>query len=169
MKQPLTAFTTERKNQQLSATQPSPSSLNSSPSRGKSFGERHFPGKRNILIAVICLVVVSGIAVVILKARKIAALPKPQAIPPAVQVAPAAKGSLEITAHYLGSIEPFTRSDLSARISGNILSIAKREGDTVRQGEEVIVMDEGELTDHCTAVDAEVLATGPKLAGTKSA
>ena len=125
--------------------------------------------KRNILIAVICLAVVSGIAVVVLKARKIAALPKPQAVPPAVQVAPAAKGSLEITAHYLGSIEPFTRSDLSARISGNILSIAKREGDTVRQGEEVIVIDDRELADHSTAVHAEVLATQQKLAGAKSA
>ena len=108
--------------------------------------------KRNILIAVICIVVIVAVAVVILKARKIAALPKPQVVPPSVQVASAAKGSLEITAHYLGSIEPFTRSDLSARISGNIVSISKREGDLVRQGEEIIVIDDRELADRSTAV-----------------
>ncbi len=125
--------------------------------------------KRNILIAVICIVVIAGAAVVVLKARKIAALPKPQVVPPAVQVAPAEKGSLEITTHYLGSIEPFTRSDLSARISGNIVSISKREGDLVRQGEEVIVIDDRELVDRSTAVHAEVLATQQKLAGAKSA
>jgi RND family efflux transporter MFP subunit len=125
--------------------------------------------KRNILIAVICIILVAGAAIVILKARKIAALPKPQVVPPAVQVAPAAKGSLEITAHYLGSIEPFTRSDLSARIAGNILSISKREGDLVRQGEEVVVIDDRELADRSTAVQSEVLATQQKLAGAKSA
>ncbi len=125
--------------------------------------------KRNILIAVVCIVAIAGAAIVVLKARKIAALPKPQVVPPAVQVAPAAKGSLEITMHYLGSIEPFTRSDLSARISGNIVSISKREGDAVRQGEEVVVIDDRELVDRSTAVHAEVLATQQKLAGAESA
>ena len=76
---------------------------------------------------------------------------------------------MEITAHYLGSIEPFTRSDVSARISGNILSILKREGDTVRKGEEIVVIDDRELVDRSTAVHAEVLATQQKLAGAKSA
>ncbi len=125
--------------------------------------------KRNILIAVICIVAIAGVAIVALKARKIAALPKPQVVPPAVQAALAVKGSLEITTHYLGSIEPFTRSDLSARISGNIVSISKREGDLVRQGEELIVIDDRELVDRSTAVQSEVLATQQKLAGAKSA
>ena len=125
--------------------------------------------KRNMLIAVVCIVMIAGAAVVVFKARKIAALPKPQVVPPAVQVASAEKGSLEITAHYLGSIEPFTRSDVSARISGNILSILKREGDTVRKGEEIVVIDDRELVDRSTAVHAEVLATQQKLAGAKSA
>jgi len=124
--------------------------------------------KRNILIAIICIVVIAGIAVVMLKARTIASLPKPQAMPPTVQVASAAKGSLEVTAHYLGSIEPFTRSDLSARISGNIVSISKREGDLVRQGEEVVIIDDRELADRSTAVQSEVLATQQKLAGARS-
>lgn len=125
--------------------------------------------KRNIVIAVVCVAVIAGVAVVMVKTKKIATLPKPQVAPPAVQVASAAKGSLDITTHYLGSIEPFTRSDISARISGNILSIAKREGDRVRQGEEIIVIDDRELVDRSTAVHAEVLATQQKLAGAKSA
>ena len=125
--------------------------------------------KRNILIAIICIVVIASIAVVILKAKKIASLPKPKAMPPTVQVATMAKGSLEVTAHYLGSIEPFTKSDLSSRISGNIVSISKREGDLVRQGEEIIVIDDRELADRSTAVQSEVLATQQKLAGARSA
>ncbi len=124
---------------------------------------------RKILITVVFIAVLAGAALVVVKARKIAMLPKPQVVPPAVQVASATKGLLEITAHYLGSIEPFTRSDVSARISGNILSILKREGDTVRKNEEIVVIDDRELVDRSTAVHAEVLATQQKLAGAKSA
>ena len=86
-----------------------------------------------------------------------------------MQVAPVSQGTLELTAHYLGSIEPFTRSDLSARISGNILTISKREGDSVRQGETLVTIDDRELLDRAVAVDAEVLATRQKLAGAQSA
>jgi RND family efflux transporter MFP subunit len=125
--------------------------------------------KRNIIIAVICIAMAAGAALIIVKGRKIAALPKPQVVPPAVQVASATKGSIEVTSHYMASIEPFTRTDVSARISGNILTILKREGDRVRQGEEIVVIDDRELLDRSTAVHAEVLATEQKLAGAKSA
>lgn len=125
--------------------------------------------KRNIIISVVCIAAIIGVAIIVLKARRLAALPKPQVVPPAVQVAPAVKGSLEVITHYLGSIEPFTRSDLSARISGNIVSISKREGDLVQQGEEIVIIDDRELIHRSTAAHAEVLATQQKLAGAKSA
>ena len=125
--------------------------------------------KKKILIGVILIAVIAGAALIAVKARKIAMLSKPQVIPPAVKVDSAAMGTLEITAHYLGSIEPFTRTDVSARISGNILSISKREGDRVQQGEELIVIDDRELVDRSTAVHAEMLAAEQKLAGAKSA
>lgn len=126
--------------------------------------------KRILLLAVVAILLVgAGFLVTSQKEKELAALPKPQMSLPTVQVAPITSGELEVTAHYLGSIEPFTKSDLSARISGNILSISKREGDTVRKGEVVIVIDDRELMDRSVAVNAEVLATQQRLAGAKSA
>lgn len=115
------------------------------------------------------LLIVGGVIVVMSKQKSLANLPKPKEPLPTVQVTPVRQGTLDVTAHYLGSIEPFTRSDLSARISGNILAITKREGDSVRQGEVIITIDDRELLDRSIAVNAEVLATKQRLAGAKSA
>src|SRR4030067_141616 len=93
------------------------------------------------------LLVGGGIALVKKKQGEIARLAKPQTPPPAVEVARVAEGDLAVTLHYLGTIVPFTRSDISSRISGNILTIAKREGDAVRQGEALVTIDDRELVD----------------------
>jgi len=126
--------------------------------------------KRKFVVALVAIaLIVGGIVVVKNKQKKIDNLPKPQASAPTVQTASMNPGSIELTSHYLGSIEPFSRSDLSARISGNILSIAKREGDMVRQGELLVTIDDRELQDRTVSVHSEVLATRQRLAGAQSA
>ena len=122
-----------------------------------------------IFVLAAVLLIAAGFLLVEKKKGELARLPTPQAPAPTVQVAPVSQGTLELTAHYLGSIEPFIRSDLSARISGNILTISKREGDSVRQDETLVTIDDRELLDRAVAVDAEVLATRQKLAGAQSA
>jgi len=122
-----------------------------------------------IFVLAAVLLIGAGFLLVEKKKRELARLPAPQAPAPTVQVAPVSQGTLELTAHYLGSIEPFTKTDLSARISGNILTVSKREGDSVRQDETLVTIDDRELLDRAVAVDAEVLATRQKLAGAQSA
>lgn len=126
---------------------------------------------KRIVIFVLAAVLLIGAGFLLVEKKKgeLARLPTPQAPAPTVKVAVVSQGTLELTAHYLGSIEPFTRSDLSARISGNILTISKREGDSVRQGETLVTIDDRELLDRAVAVNAEVLATRQKLAGAQSA
>lgn len=121
-----------------------------------------------IIVLAAVLLLGGGIALVAKKKGGIAGLAKPQLPPPAMEVAPVTEGDLEVTVHYLGSIVPFTRSDISSRISGNILTIAKREGDTVHQGEEIVTIDDRELADRIVAVNAEVLSTRQKLVGAQS-
>ena len=122
-----------------------------------------------IFVLAAVLLIAAGFLLVEKKKGELARLPAPQAPAPTVQVAPVSQGTLELTAHYLGSIEPFTKTDLSARISGNILTVSKREGDSVRQDETLVTIDDRELLDRAVAVDAEVLATRQKLAGAQSA
>ncbi|MDD2583193.1 MAG: efflux RND transporter periplasmic adaptor subunit [Desulfuromonadaceae bacterium] len=125
--------------------------------------------RKNIFILIVIVLVVAGVLFVAKKKREIARLAPPHMSPPAVQVVPVKQGTLEITSHYLGTIAPFVRSDLSARISGNILTINKREGDPVRKGELLVTIDARELQDRTVAVNSEVLATRQRLAGARSA
>lgn len=125
--------------------------------------------RKSVFILIVIVLVVAGALFVIRKKREIAHLAPPRMVPPAVQVVPVKQGTLEVTAHYLGTIVPFVRSDLSARISGNILTINKREGDPVRKGELLVTIDARELQDRIVAVNSELLATRQKLAGAKSA
>jgi RND family efflux transporter MFP subunit len=125
--------------------------------------------KKWIILGLIIVILAGAIFLIIKKQQDVASLPKPPAQLQTVQTATVTEGKLDVTIHYLGVIEPYTRSDLSARISGNILTIHKREGDSVRQGELVAVIDDRELSDRALAVDAEALATQQRMIGAKSA
>jgi len=126
--------------------------------------------KRKLIgIVIVVLVIVAGVVVVKKKQRELAALPTPQLAVPTVQTARVTLGSLEETVHYMGMIEPYTKADLSARISGSILTIEKREGDRVRAGDLLVSMDDRELVQRAAAAQAEVLSARQKLAGSKSA
>jgi RND family efflux transporter MFP subunit len=126
--------------------------------------------KRKVIVILIGVVLIVGALVVIKsKQQKIANLPKPEATAPSVQTALIANGAVEVTSHYLATIEPLVKSDLSPRITGAILSITKREGDPVRAGEMLATIDDRELKDRTIAVNAELLATKQKIAGAESA
>lgn len=125
--------------------------------------------KRVALLALsMVLLIGGGIVLATKKQEEIAHLPKPRTPLPSVEVAPVADGTLDVTRHYLANIVPLTRSDIASRISGNILSISKREGDAVRKGELLITIDDRELADRAVAVNAELSATREKLAGARS-
>jgi RND family efflux transporter MFP subunit len=126
--------------------------------------------KRKVIVILIGVVLIVGALVVIKsKQQKIANLPNPEATAPSVQTALIANGAVEVTSHYLATIEPLVKSDLSPRITGAILSITKREGDPVRAGEMLATIDDRELKDRTIAVNAELLATKQKIAGAESA
>ena len=125
--------------------------------------------KKFIILGVVIVAIAGAIFLIIKKQHDVASLPKPVANLQTVQTAVVARGNLEVTTHYLGVMESYTRSDLSARISGNILTINKREGDSIGLGELLVVIDDRELTDRAQAVDAEARATQQRLIGAKSA
>jgi RND family efflux transporter MFP subunit len=125
--------------------------------------------KKLITLAIVIALIAGGIFLIIKKQHDVASLPKPTVNLQTVQTAAVTRGNLEVITHYLGVMESYTRSDLSARISGNILTINKREGDSIGPGELLIVIDDRELTDRAQAVDAESRATQQRLIGAKSA
>jgi len=125
--------------------------------------------KKLLILGLIVILIGGAVFLIMMKQQDISTLSKPQARVPAVGAAEVVEGRLEVTTHYMGTVEPYIRSDLSARISGNILSILKREGDNVRQGDLLAEIDSRESEDRARAAQAEVLATQQRLAGAKSA
>ncbi|MCX5819450.1 MAG: efflux RND transporter periplasmic adaptor subunit [Deltaproteobacteria bacterium] len=126
--------------------------------------------KKWIILGIVVIAILAGAVFLInMKKKEVTSLAKPQPYRQTVQAAAVSQGRLEVTTHYLGVIEPYTRSDLSARISGNILSLPKREGDLVHSGELLAVIDDRELADRAQAIDAEALATQQRIAGAQSA
>jgi RND family efflux transporter MFP subunit len=124
--------------------------------------------KKAILAIVIIALLAGGVAVVVKKQKALASLPKPSPQPPAIQTAIAAEGTIEVTSRQLGEIQPYLQADLAPRITGYILSISKREGDTVTKGEIVCVLDDRELARKAESGQAEVLASKQRLAGARS-
>jgi len=125
--------------------------------------------KKLILMVVALLIIAAAVLFLKNKEKKLANLPKPETPAASVQVAAVAQGALEVSSHYLATIEPLIKSDLSPRITGAILSIAKREGDTVKKCELLATIDDRELQDRTVAVNADLLATRQRLAGAESA
>jgi RND family efflux transporter MFP subunit len=125
--------------------------------------------KKNIVLALVVIVLIAGgVVVLINKQRTLAGMPKPSSQSPSVQTAVAVKGTIEVTSRQLGEIQPYVQAELAPRITGYILSIDKREGDSVAKGEIVCIVDDRELSKRVESSRAEVLATKQRFAGARS-
>jgi RND family efflux transporter MFP subunit len=124
--------------------------------------------KKIILAVVITALIAGGVFVIIDKQKTLSTLPKPSSQPPAVQTAIAAAGSIDVKSRQIGEVQAYVQADVAPRITGYILSITKREGDSVTKGEIVCTVDDRELSKRAESSQAEVLATKQRLAGARS-
>lgn len=109
------------------------------------------------LIGIIVVVVAAAaIGLVIKRSHDVASLKKPAIPSNPVQVVQAESGSISVTRHYMGKMQAVLTADIAARITANILVVHKREGDTVHQGETMIVLDDVALGSKVRAMGAEV-------------
>ena len=124
--------------------------------------------KKIIAITVTVLLIAVGIWVVIKKKESISTTPTMASYPLPVDVAEAKEGSIFMSSHYLGTIVPLSFADISPRITGNILSVAVREGDRVKNGQVLVTIDERALKEREHAQALDVAGTESQLAGTSS-
>lgn len=124
--------------------------------------------KKIIAITVAVLLIAVGIWVVIKKKESISTTPTMASYPLPVDVVEAKEGSIFMSSHYLGTIVPLSFADISPRITGNILSVAVREGDRVKNGQVLVTIDERVLKEREHAQALDVAGTESQLAGTSS-
>ena len=104
------------------------------------------------------VVVVLAVGLVVKRNHDITRLQTPHTQSVAVQVATVKRGSLPITQHYMGKIEPVMAADIASRITANVISVNKREGDFVAKGETLLLLDDLAMASKIQAMEAELNA-----------
>lgn len=121
------------------------------------------PVKIKWVIGLTAIVVVAlAIGLVMKRNHDIASLQKPNNQSVAIQISDVKRGSLPIIQHYMGKVEPVMTADIAARITANVISVNKREGDLVAKGETLLFLDDLALVNKIRAMEAE-LSTAESL------
>ncbi len=108
------------------------------------------PGKKRIqrvllaglLIALLSLVVFFGVKRI---RQRITGTPPEQVPPLAVETLRLQPGPFVVSRRYTGSIEAVHRAKIAAQVSARVREVNFREGETVQEGELLVVLDDTEL------------------------
>jgi RND family efflux transporter MFP subunit len=124
--------------------------------------------KKTIAVIVALLLIIGAVIVVKKKKASIEKTPAVASYPLPVETAAAREGSISISSRYLGTIMPLHYADIAPRITGNILAVSVREGDSVRKGQLLVTIDERALREREAAQALEITGTESQLAGARS-
>lgn len=113
--------------------------------------------KRTLFGIIAIVLILSAILLVRHRKSQLASLAPPAIRPIPVHIRPAASGSLCMTEHYLGTIEPVVEAVLSAQTTGYLVSIQKDVGDRVTAGESVAEIDSRLPATQKSALAAELV------------
>ncbi|MFO7931662.1 MAG: efflux RND transporter periplasmic adaptor subunit [Thermodesulfobacteriota bacterium] len=120
-------------------------------------------------LPLLVLLVLAASAVVLVKQRKAELDGMDTAQTPAfpVRVAEAARGTIEVTQHYLGIIEPEVSAAIAARVTGEIESVRFDTGDLVEKNDLVAAIDDREMQEELSALQAELEGAQAELTDRK--
>lgn len=124
--------------------------------------------KRWLVGLAIVMIIALAAGLVIKRNHELATMKRPAVRPMAVRVAAAREGTLAVTRHYNGRIDPVLSADLAARISASVLAVHKREGDIVAKGEVLVELDDLALANRARGMAADARAAESLLAAAES-
>lgn len=124
--------------------------------------------KNKWVVGLAIVVVALALGLVIKRSQELANLHKPDTPSVSVEVAKVKQGVLPITLHYMGKIEAVQSSDITSRITANVLAVNKREGDLVVKDEALILLDDLALASKTSAMAAELRAAESSVVAAKS-
>ncbi len=96
-----------------------------------------------IIIAIVVIIAIVGVGIFIVRQKKkqLASIPLPVKPTLSVNVVKLKKGYLYLSQQYLGLVEPRVTSFVSPLITARIVSLKVREGDHVKKGQCLVVLD----------------------------
>ena len=111
---------------------------------------------RLVTIIVFVLLAAGLIAIRMYRVHEKESAPLIESEATAVRVAPVTKGKVETTHHFLGDVLGRTEVTLAPRITGHVLEVKVREGDSVRRGQTLVRLDAREIEDALAQAEARV-------------
>ncbi len=123
--------------------------------------------KKTLQVLVVALVIAAVVGAVVIrgqqKKRALAKAPKFGLHPTPVHVVQARTGSLAQSRRYLAVVEPLQTAAVSARVAAEIDSVACDEGDVVKPGDVMGVLDSREIRAGIAATEAQILQSQEDL------
>jgi RND family efflux transporter MFP subunit len=120
--------------------------------------------KKTLAVLIPVVVALAGAAVIVHKKRALAHLPPPPAPPLPVATATVRDGSVGSAVDTVALVTSETAATVSAQVSGALLEVRFREGDSVRKGDVMARIDPRVLEDALHAAQARLDAAKEDLA-----
>ncbi len=114
--------------------------------------------KRILGLAAVLVIVLAGVLAIRHKKESLVRLAPPEVPAVAVDVVPVRTGAVGASLKTVALIQSGTAATVSAQVSGALLEVRFREGDTVRKGEVMARVDPRVLDDAVAAAEARVAA-----------
>ncbi len=114
--------------------------------------------KRLAWIVVGVVIVAALVAVRAKRVHDAAAVPTVEVVAPTVTVARVARGGVVQTRHVLGTVIGADETEVAPRLMANVVSVGVREGDRVRRGAVLAVLDGREAEDAVAQAQARLAA-----------
>ena len=128
-------------------------------------------GKALPLLGILGLVllVVAMVAVRLVRVREKESAPLLPPAPVAVELARVGQGTVTETRHFLGEVLGVEEAAVAPRLMARVLEVRVREGDRVRRGALLALLDDRELADAVAAAEAAVAAAREGVAAAETA
>jgi RND family efflux transporter MFP subunit len=124
---------------------------------------------RSIWIVVAVVIAATLLLVRIQRVREKENAPPVPKVPVAVETAPVTRGTVVHSRHVLGTVVGADEASVAPRVMGQVIEVRVREGDTVRRGDVVAVLDARELEDALTQAEAGLQAAREGLTAAETA
>lgn len=121
-----------------------------------------------VVLMVVGVLVAGGLALVKRKQRALANAPKFGQRPVPVRVVTGRRSDLPVRLSYLGVVEPLRLANVSARLTATVEKVLVDEGDKVKPGDLLVVLDDREILDDIASVAAQIAQAEADLAGNQA-
>ncbi len=121
-----------------------------------------------IFLVFVILMVVLGKVLIEKRKKELLSYPTPKTTPLPVEWATVKEGVLTEHLKYFGKVVPYQYATLSTKVSGTVLKVYKREGESFKRGETLVEIDPSEISKSVSSLESQRRAKASLIKGLKA-